>query len=114
MALLGQELMLCRAADQDLIREVGITDLLQPQQIQASRLSWSNICPGQHECPKAARPPAAAADFGSRFKAVVRVQNGHRAAAERAVRIRERVPAFTHAHTHAGPLALTHQVRPQL
>lgn len=29
MALLGQELMLCRAADQDLIREVGVMDLLQ-------------------------------------------------------------------------------------
>lgn len=28
MALLGQELMLCRAADQDLIRDVGFLDLL--------------------------------------------------------------------------------------
>lgn len=40
MALLGQDLMLCRAADQDLIREVGVTDLLlQPQQIRLRQVS---------------------------------------------------------------------------
>lgn len=115
MALLGQELMLCRAADQDLIREVGIMELLlQPGQTPAVPHSWSNVCPGQHQRPVAAQPPAAAADFGSRFKRVVGVQDGHGGAAERAVCVRERVPALTHAHTHTGPLALTHQVCPQL
>lgn len=66
-----------------------------------SRLTWSNVCPGQYECPKAARLPAAAVDFGSCFKTVVRVHSGPGDAAERAVCCRERVPAFTHAHTHA-------------
>lgn len=43
MALLGQELMLCRAADQDLLREVGIMEvgimLLQPQQLHMLHVS---------------------------------------------------------------------------